>query len=120
MLSSNYDTASTHLKIAAARLFNSVTASLGNRPFLQERVTLGFRQLLDRPHCAVMKSLPKAFPHRLQRHLPKVVHQYKNSGCGRLMHNHILHIEDIQGLVTNPGEEAYATFLDFVIAYDRV
>ena len=36
------------------------------------------------------------------------------------MHHHIRHLTDIQDLVTHRGEEAYATFLDFEKAYDRV
>nr|CCA26765.1 AlNc14C411G11458 [Albugo laibachii Nc14] len=36
------------------------------------------------------------------------------------MHHHIRHLADIQKLFTHRGEEAYATFLDFEKAYDRV
>ena len=68
-----------------------------------------------------VKVVLKVVAHRLQRFLQKLIHQDQEAFVrGRSMHHHIRHLTDIQDLVTHGGEEAYATFLDFEKAYDRV
>ena len=61
--------------------------------------------------CVDVKVLSKVLAYRLQRFLPKLIHQDQKAFVrGRSMHHHIRHLTDIQDLVTHRGEEAYATF----------
>ncbi|KAF1316448.1 putative Pollike protein, partial [Globisporangium splendens] len=68
-----------------------------------------------------VKALPKTLTYRLQLFLPKLIHADQKAFVkGRSIHHHIRFLADLQDLVTARDEEAYAMFLDFEKAYDRV
>nr|CCA27000.1 pollike protein putative [Albugo laibachii Nc14] len=71
--------------------------------------------------CVDVKVLSKVLTYRLQQVLPKLIHEDQKSFLrGRSIHHHLRYMSDLQDLVTHRGQEAYATFLDFEKAYDRV
>ena len=71
--------------------------------------------------CVDVKVLSKVLAYRLQKMLPKLIHDDQKAFLrGRSIHHHIRYMSDLQDLITHRGEEAYATFLDFEKAYDRV
>ncbi|KAF1336049.1 putative Pollike protein, partial [Globisporangium splendens] len=68
-----------------------------------------------------VKALSKTLTYRLQLFLPKLIHaDQKAFAKGRSIHHHVRFLADVQDLVTARDEEAYAMFLDFEKAYDRV
>lgn len=68
-----------------------------------------------------VKILSKALAYRLQSAIPKLVHtDQKGFVRGRSIHHHVRFLADLQDLVTSRAEEAYALFLDFQKAFDRV
>lgn len=68
-----------------------------------------------------VKVLSKALTYRLQHVIPDLVHpDQKGFVKGRSIHHHIRFLADLQDLVTSQDEEAYALFLDFEKAFDRV
>lgn len=68
-----------------------------------------------------VKVLSKALTYRLQRVVPDLVHSdQKGFVRGRSIHHHVRLLADLQDLVTSRDEEAYALFLDFEKAFDRV
>ncbi|KAF1330506.1 putative Pollike protein, partial [Globisporangium splendens] len=68
-----------------------------------------------------VKALSKTLTYRLQLFLPKLIHADQKAFVkGRSIHHHIRFLADLQDLVTAQDEEAYAMFLDFEKAYDRV
>ena len=68
-----------------------------------------------------VKVLSKALTYRLQHVIPDLIHpDQKGFVKGRSIHHHIRFLADLQDLVTNRDEEAYALFLDFQKAFDRV
>ncbi|KAF1327039.1 putative Pollike protein, partial [Globisporangium splendens] len=67
------------------------------------------------------KVLSKALTYRLQSVVPDLVHtDQKGFVKGRSIHHHVRFLADLQDLVTSRDEEAYALFLDFEKAFDRV
>nr|CCA19833.1 PREDICTED: similar to pollike protein putative [Albugo laibachii Nc14] len=71
--------------------------------------------------CVDVRVLSKALAYRLQHVLPKLIHEdHKAFVHGRSIHHHIRYMSDLQDLVTHRGDTAYATFLDFEKAHDRV
>nr|CCA28102.1 reverse transcriptase putative [Albugo laibachii Nc14] len=71
--------------------------------------------------CVDVKVLSRVLAYRLQRMLPKVIHEDKKAFLrGRIIHHHVRYMSDLQDLITHRGEEAHATFLDFERAHDRV
>nr|CCA17454.1 hypothetical protein ALNC14_035970 [Albugo laibachii Nc14] len=71
--------------------------------------------------CVDVKALSKVLAYRIQRMPPKLIHEDQKAFLrGRSIHHHTRYISDLQDLITHRGEEAYATFLDFEKAYDRV
>ncbi|KAF1327933.1 putative Pollike protein, partial [Globisporangium splendens] len=68
-----------------------------------------------------VKVLSKALTYRLQSVVPDLVHtDQKGFVKGRSIHHHVRFLADLQDLVTSRDEEAYALFLDFEKAFDRV
>ena len=68
-----------------------------------------------------VKVLSKALTYRLQQVLLDLIHpDQKGFVKGRSIHHHIRFLADLQDLVTSRDEEAYALFLDFQKAFDRV
>ena len=68
-----------------------------------------------------MKVLSKALSYRLQSVLLDLIHpDQKGFVKRRSIHHHIRFLADLQDLVTSRDEEAYALFLDFQKAFDRV
>jgi hypothetical protein len=68
-----------------------------------------------------VKVLSKALTYRLQSVVPDLVHtDQKGFVKGRSIHHHVRFLADLQDLVTSLDEEAYALFLDFEKAFDRV
>ncbi|KAF1331473.1 putative Pollike protein, partial [Globisporangium splendens] len=68
-----------------------------------------------------VKVLSKALTYRLQSAIPKLIHpDQKGFVRGRSIHHHVRFLADLQDLVTSRDEEAYALFLDFQKAFDRV
>lgn len=68
-----------------------------------------------------VKALSKALTYRLQLFLPNLIHvDQKAFVKGKSTYHHIRFLADLQDLVTARDEEAYAMFLDFEKAYDRV
>ena len=68
-----------------------------------------------------VKALSKVLAFRLQLFLTKLVHPDQKAFVkGRSLHHHVRFLSDLQDLVTARDEEAYAMFLDFEKAYDRV
>ena len=71
--------------------------------------------------CVDVKVLSKVLAYRLQHVLPRLIHPDQKAFVrGRSIHQHIRFLKDFQDLSTHRSEEAYATFLDFEKAYDRV
>nr|CCA17406.1 reverse transcriptase putative [Albugo laibachii Nc14] len=71
--------------------------------------------------CVDVNVLSKVLAYRLQQVLLKLIHEYQKTFLrGRFLHHHIRDMSDIQDLVTHRGDAAYATFLYFEKAYDRV
>ena len=71
--------------------------------------------------CVDVKVLPKILAYGLQQVLPKLIHEDQKAFLrGPSSHDHIRYMSDLQDLVTHRDEEAYATFLDFEKAHDRV
>ena len=53
--------------------------------------------------------------------LPELIHEDQKAFLqGNSIHPHIRYMSDLQDLITHHDEEAYATFLDFEKAHDRV
>ncbi|POM79902.1 Polyprotein of L1-like non-LTR Retrotransposon Zorro 3, partial [Phytophthora palmivora] len=68
-----------------------------------------------------VKILSKALTYRLQSVIPKLIHpDQKGFVRGRSIQHHVRSLADLQDLVTSRDEEAYALFLDFQKALDRV
>ncbi|KAF1315212.1 putative Pollike protein, partial [Globisporangium splendens] len=68
-----------------------------------------------------VKVLSKALTYRLQQVILDLIHpDQKGFVKGRSIHHHVRFLADLQDLVTSLGEEAYALFLDFEKAFDRV
>ena len=68
-----------------------------------------------------VKVLSKALTFRLHHVISDLIHQdQKGFVKGRSIHHHIRFLSDLQDLVTGRDEEAYAMFLDFEKAFDRV
>lgn len=68
-----------------------------------------------------VKVLSKALTHRLHCVMRDLVHpDQKGFIKGRSIHHHVRFLGDLQDLVTSRDEEAYALFLDFQKAFDRV
>lgn len=68
-----------------------------------------------------VKVLSKALTYRLQSVVPDLVHTDQTGFVrGRSIHHHVRFLADLQDLVTSLDEEAYALFLDFEKAFDRV
>jgi exonuclease III len=70
---------------------------------------------------ADVKVLSKALTYRLQSVILDLIHpDQKGFVRGRSIHHHVRFLADLQDLVTSLDEEAYALFLDFEKAFDRV
>ena len=68
-----------------------------------------------------VKVLSKALTYRLQSVMLDLIHpDQKGFVKGRSIHHHVRFLADLQDLVTSRDEEAYALFLDFQKAFDRV
>ncbi|KAF1318193.1 putative Pollike protein, partial [Globisporangium splendens] len=68
-----------------------------------------------------VKVLSKALTYRLQQVILDLIHpDQKGFVKGRSIHHHVRLLADLQDLVTSRDEEAYALFLDFEKAFDRV
>ena len=68
-----------------------------------------------------VKVLSKALTYRLQSVILDLIHpDQKGFVKGRSIHHHVRFLADLQDLVTGRDEEAYALFLDFQKAFDRV
>ncbi|KAF1331469.1 putative Pollike protein, partial [Globisporangium splendens] len=68
-----------------------------------------------------VKVLSKALTYRLQQVILDLIHpDQKGFVKGRSIHHHVRFLADLQDLVTSLDEEAYALFLDFEKAFDRV
>ena len=68
-----------------------------------------------------VKVLSKALTYRLQQVILDLIHpDQKGFVKGRSIHHHVRFLADLQDLVTAREEEAYALFLDFQKAFDRV
>ena len=68
-----------------------------------------------------VKVLSKALTYRLLHFIIDLTHlDQKGFIKGRSIHHHIRFLADVQDLVTSQEEEAYALFLDFEKAFDRV
>ena len=68
-----------------------------------------------------VKVLSKALTYRLQQVISDLIHpDQKGFVKGRSIHHHVRFLADLQDLVTGRDEEAYALFLDFEKAFDRV
>jgi hypothetical protein len=68
-----------------------------------------------------VKVLSKALTYRLQQVILDLIHpDQKGFVKGRSIHHHVRFLADLQDLVTSRDEEAYALFLDFEKAFDRV
>uniref|UniRef100_A0AAV1UCY8 Reverse transcriptase domain-containing protein n=1 Tax=Peronospora matthiolae TaxID=2874970 RepID=A0AAV1UCY8_9STRA len=68
-----------------------------------------------------VKILSKALTYRLQQLIPDLIHPYQKGFVkGRSIHHHVRFLADLQDLVTGRNDEAYAMFLDFEKAFDRV
>ena len=68
-----------------------------------------------------VKALSKVLAFRLQLFLPELIHTDQKAFVkGRSLHHHVRFVSDLQDLVTVRDEDAYAMFLDFEKAYDRV
>jgi hypothetical protein len=68
-----------------------------------------------------VKVLSKALTYRLQHLIADLIHtDQKGFVKGRSIHHHVRFLADLQDLVTGRDEEAYAMFLDFQKAFDRV
>ncbi|CAI5747278.1 unnamed protein product [Peronospora destructor] len=68
-----------------------------------------------------VKVLSKALTFRLQTVIGKLIHpDQKGFVRGRSIHHHVRFLADLQDFVTRLDEEAYALFLDFQKAFDRV
>lgn len=71
--------------------------------------------------CVDVKVLSKVLEYRLQKVLSKLINEdQKTSMRRRSIHHHIRYMSDLQDLVPQGDEGAYATFLDFEKAYGRV
>ncbi|OQR88501.1 hypothetical protein ACHHYP_06778, partial [Achlya hypogyna] len=67
------------------------------------------------------KIVSRALAKRLGPVLPQLVHpDQKGFISGRKIHDHIMHLQELQHYATTNDTPAYATFLDFEKAYDRV
>ncbi|OQR88236.1 Endonuclease [Achlya hypogyna] len=67
------------------------------------------------------KVVSRVLARRLGRHLPYLIHtDQQGFVVGRVIHDHVMHLQELQHAATRVGVEAYATFLDFEKAYDRV
>lgn len=68
-----------------------------------------------------VKIVSKALAYRLGHVLPDLIHpMQKGFVPGRSIHDHIHLIRDLQHHCTKNNDDAYATFLDFEKAFDRV
>ncbi|DAZ93972.1 TPA: hypothetical protein N0F65_008701 [Lagenidium giganteum] len=68
-----------------------------------------------------VKALSKALTFRLQAFLPQFIHADQKAFVkGRSLHHHVRFLSDMQELITARDDTAYAVFLDFEKAYDRV
>ena len=68
-----------------------------------------------------VKVLSKALTYRLQQVILDLIHpDQKGFVKGRSIHHHVRFLADLQDLVTSLDDEAYALFLDFEKAFDRV
>ncbi|KAH9119410.1 hypothetical protein AeMF1_007872, partial [Aphanomyces euteiches] len=68
-----------------------------------------------------VKALSRALAYRLSHVLPSIVQPEQNGFVnGRRIHDHVVFLQDLQHYCTTFSEEAYAMFLDFEKAYDRV
>lgn len=68
-----------------------------------------------------VKALSKVLTFRLQRCISKLIHQDQKAFVkGRSLHHHVRYLSDLQNLCTERDETAFAMFLDFEKAYDRV
>ncbi|KAH9101839.1 hypothetical protein AeMF1_021544 [Aphanomyces euteiches] len=67
------------------------------------------------------KILSKALAYRLNHVLPSVIHHDQQGFVqGRLLHGHVVLLQELQKHFTSTNESAFATFWDFEKAYDRV
>uniref|UniRef100_A0AAV1VNP9 Reverse transcriptase domain-containing protein n=1 Tax=Peronospora matthiolae TaxID=2874970 RepID=A0AAV1VNP9_9STRA len=68
-----------------------------------------------------VKVLSKALTYRLQHVIMDLIHpDQKGFVKGRSIHHHVRFLADLQNLVTAMDDDAYALFLDFEKAFDRV
>jgi len=68
-----------------------------------------------------IKILTKALTYRLQQVLPSLIHPVQKGFVkGRSLHHHVRFLSDLQDWSTFEDLDAYALFLDFEKAYDRV
>lgn len=68
-----------------------------------------------------VKVLSKALTYRLQQVILDLIHSdQKGFVKSRSIHHHVRFLTDLQDLVTSLDDEAYALFLDFEKAFDRV
>ncbi|KAF1327222.1 putative Pollike protein, partial [Globisporangium splendens] len=68
-----------------------------------------------------VKALSKTLTFRLQSVVCSLIHTDQKAFVkGRSIHHHVRFLADLQDLITNLDDEAYAMFLDFEKAFDRV
>ena len=68
-----------------------------------------------------LKILAKTLAYRLSHVLTDIIHDTQKAFVpGRRIHDHIHLLKSIQTHISNSTEDAFATFLDFSKAYDRV
>ena len=68
-----------------------------------------------------LKILAKTLAYRMSHVLTDIIHDTQKAFVpGRRIHDHIHLLKAIQSHISNSDDEAYATFLDFSKAYDRV
>ncbi|KAH9111385.1 hypothetical protein AeMF1_014061, partial [Aphanomyces euteiches] len=77
--------------------------------------------LLTKLAVVETKILSKALAYRLGQVLPSVIHPDQQGFVkGRLLHDHVVLLQELQHRFTKNNVPAFATFLDFEKAYDRV
>ena len=68
-----------------------------------------------------LKILAKTLAYRMSHVMDSIIHDTQKAFVpGRRLHDHIHLLQSIQHHISNSDEIAYATFLDFSKAYDRV